>query len=193
MIPVVLEGDTDVPVVSRLFELVGLELGTVYGLRGKNLLDQRLPAYNNAARHSQWFALRDLNGDAPCAAGLVEALLPHRAAGMCLRIAVRATESWLLADRDRMSEFLSVPVHRIPADPEAIDNPKLYLVNLARRSRKRASREDMVPAPGTTARVGPGYSARIIEFASKIWRPEVARAASPSLARCMAALRGLER
>lgn len=192
MIPVVLEGDTDVPVVGRLFEMAGLELGTVYGLRGKNWLDQKLPAYNNAARHTQWFALRDLNGDAPCAAGLVELLLPARAAGMCLRIAVRASESWLLADRDRMAEFLSVPAYRIPADPDAIDNPKLHLVNLARKSRRRAIREDMVPAPGTTARVGPGYSARIIEFASEIWRPEVARAASPSLARCIAALQAVD-
>jgi len=192
VIPVLLEGDTDVPVVRRLFEFIGLEMGTVYGLRGKNWLDQRLNAYNKAARHRTWFALRDLNGDATCAPGLVAGILPERSRGMCLRIAVRAMESWLLADRQRMAHFLRVPIARMPGDPDDVDNPKLEVVNLARRSRKRDIRIDMVPRPGTTARVGPAYSARIIEFAMRVWRPDIAQESSPSLARCIAALQRLK-
>jgi len=93
VIPVLLEGDTDVPVVRRLFEFIGLEMGTIYGLRGKSWLDQRLNAYSRAARHRQWFALRDLNGDEACAPSSVAEILPERSRGMCLRIAVRAMES----------------------------------------------------------------------------------------------------
>ena len=188
MIPVLVEGDADVPVIRRLFELVGLEVGTIYGLRGKNWLDQRLAAYNSAAHHRQGFALRDLNGDADCAPHLMREILPTRADGMCFRVAVRAMEAWLIADRERMAQFLSVPLTRIPRYPDTVSDPKAAIVNLARRSRKRAIRLDMAPTPGTSGRVGPGYSARIIEFGSGVWRPDVAREISPSLARCIAAL-----
>lgn len=191
MIPVLVEGDTDVPVIRKLFDMLGLEIGTVYGLRGKYWLDQRLQAYNQAARHRQWFALRDLNGDADCAPSLLAELIPMRSQGMCFRVAVRAIESWLLADRQRIAQFLRVPAARVPGEPDAIANPKLEVVNLARRSRKRDIRIDMVPRPGMSARVGPGYSARIIEFAAGSWRPDVAKESSPSLARCIAALERL--
>src|SRR6266852_4425099 len=120
-------------------------MGTIYGLRGKSWLDQRLNAYNRAAQHRQWFALRDLNGDAACAPSLMAEILRERSRGMCLRIAVRAIESWLLADRQRMAHFLRVPIARISGDPDGVDNPKLEVVNLARRSRKRDIRVDMVP------------------------------------------------
>lgn len=188
MIPVLVEGDTDVPVVRRLLQLVGLELGTVYGLRGKNWVDQRLAAYNSAARHARWFVLRDLNRDAPCAPTLIQRILPAPAVGMCFRISVRATESWLLADRDRIAQFLSVPTHRIPWNPDLLQHPKMEIVSLARRSRRRDIREDMVPVTGTSARVGPGYTARIMEFAANVWNPQTARRQSLSLARCIAAL-----
>ena len=49
MIPILVEGDTDVPIARRLLELVDFEVGSVYGLRGKNWLDGRLHAYNAAA------------------------------------------------------------------------------------------------------------------------------------------------
>jgi len=188
VIPVVVEGDTDVPIARNLLGLVGLDVGTVYGLRGKHWLDQRLRAYNHAARFDRWFVLRDLNGDAPCAPQLLQNLLPAPTVGMCFRIAIRASEAWLLADRERISEFLSVPAGRIPGNPDNLQDPKREVVDLSRRSRRRAIREDMVPAPGTSSRVGPAYTARIIEFATTLWRPRVAAANSTSLSRCIAAL-----
>jgi len=38
---------------------------------------------------------------------------------------------------------------------------------------------------------GPGYTSRIIEYASNHWRPSAAAKRSPSLARCIAALETL--
>ena len=188
MIPALLEGDTDVPIVERLLEFVGLQLGTVYGLRGKNWIDARLRNYNRAALYGRWFVLRDLNGDADCAPSLIRTVLPEPATGMCFRVAVRTAESWLLADRQSAAKFLGVGVSTIPNEPDSLPNPKQTLVNLARRSRRRAIREDMVPVRGTSSRVGPGYSSRIIEFATNLWRPGIAVERSPSLSRCVAAL-----
>ena len=188
MIPVLLEGDGDVPIARRLLESVGLEIGAVYGLNGKNRVNERIDAYNEAARFGKWLVLRDLNGDAPCAPQLLRYLLPNPSPGMCFRLAVRAAEAWLMADRPRMATFLSVPVTRVPTSPDQLRDPKTTLVNLARHSRRKAIRTDMVPRQGLSSRVGPGYTGRIIEYASNHWRPKVAVGASPSLARALAAM-----
>jgi hypothetical protein len=189
VVTVAVEGTADVAVVQRVLESVPLALGGVYVLNGKGRLDQRIADYNHASRYTRWLVLRDLDQDAACAPALVQRLLPQPAPHMCLRIAVRATEAWLLADRERLSRFLGVARNVIPLDPEKMVNPKQALVNLARKSHQRAVREDLVPAPGTTAQVGPGYTARLIEFASQLWRPDVAAQQSDSLRRCLAALR----
>jgi len=188
LIPAVLEGDLDIPLAKRPLALVHLELGTIYGRSGKGWLDQNLARYNAAARHARWFGMRDLDSDAPCASELVQSLLPHRADAFCFRVPVRAAEAWLLADRERIAEFLRVAPSLVPTQPELLADPKLGMVNLARRSRNRAIQLDMVPAPRTTARVGPGYTGRIVEFTLNHWRPRVAAHASLSLARCIAAL-----
>jgi hypothetical protein len=56
-----------------------------------------------------------------------------------VRVAVREVESWVLADRRRIANFLSAPLNSIPMDPEQLDDPKMALLTLARahaRSRR---------------------------------------------------------
>jgi hypothetical protein len=183
------EGDIDLPIARRLLLSIGLELGAVYGLHGKDRLSQRLSGYNYAARRTPWFVLRDLNNDAPCAPELVRNLLPAPAPQMCFRVAVRSAEAWLLADREEIARFLGVSRALVPTDPETLPYPKQTLIDLARRSQRRVVKEDLVPAEGTSARVGPGYTGRMREFAADLWRPETAAHLSPSLQGCLRALR----
>ena len=123
----------------------------------------------------------------------------------CLRTgAVREVEAWLLADAARLGRFLGVPAARIPLSPDTLRNPKQEMVNLARRSRSRSIREDLVPRPEGGRQVGPAYTSRLIEFvqgAANGWRPavvpclrkgEVAAGASNSLARCLRSLAAME-
>ena len=182
-VTLVVEGTTDAAVARRLLSEVGLEPHHEYVTNGKGGLDQRLAGYNKAARFSCWLVLRDLDQDFNCAPDLRQAILPRPAAHMRLHVPVRAVEAWLLADSETLSRSLSVPLSKVPADPEAVPHPKRALVDLARSSRKRAIREALVPAAGTTARVGPGYSAFLTEFATQTWRPAVAATRSQSLAR----------
>ncbi|HIE50814.1 MAG TPA: hypothetical protein EYP85_03565 [Armatimonadetes bacterium] len=74
---------------------------------------------------------------------------------------------------------------------EDLADPKQTLVNLARRGRRRKIREDIVPRPGSSGVVGPGYSARIQEMVATYWDVERAVAFSLSLHRCIARLREL--
>jgi hypothetical protein len=182
-VTLVVEGTTDAAVARRLLLDAGLQPQHEYITNGKSGLDQRLAGYNNAARFSCWLVLRDLDQDAECAPDLRRNLLPQPATHMRLHMPVHAVEAWLLADPETLSRSLSIPQSRFPAAPEMVSHPKRVLVDLARGSRKTAVREALVPAAGTTARVGPGYAAFLTEFATDTWRPAIAAERSDSLAR----------
>lgn len=188
------EGPIDEAVLTRLIQHVSARPGAVYGKRGKPYVKQHLGGYNNAARFSRWIVLVDLNDEEQCAPALCRKWLPAPALLMCFRVAVRKVEAWLLADRERMAQYLHVDERLIPRDAESIPDPKRSMVELARRSRRRAIAQDMVPRPASGRAVGPAYTSRLVEFASSTaagWRPEVAAAASDSLRRCLAGLREL--
>lgn len=185
------EGPVDEAVVVRLLSHVGLQAGPVHGKKGKSFLLERLASWNSAARLSHWLVLVDLDHDAPCATEAVERWLPNPSPGMRFRVAVREAEVWLMADREQISDFLGIPLSKVPVDPERLDDPKETLVNLARRSRRRDIREDMVPETGNGRVVGPAYGSRMMEYARSVWRPDEAAKVSDSLARCVNRLREL--
>jgi hypothetical protein len=181
----------DETVVKRIIEYVGLPLGITRGRNGKNDLMRRIPNYNQAARFDPWLIVIDLDQDSECAPDFVRDKLPPAAGKMRFRMAVRAIEAWLLADREHIAKFLQISTTNIPRNPDTEANPKTTLVNLARRSRKTSLREDMIPRQGSHWQTGPGYTGLLIEFvrSSKTsWRPDVAVQHSDSLRRCIEAL-----
>ena len=191
-VTIVVEGVTDEPFIRRIVGDHKLQVSAVYGKRGKGDLDKKLPAFNNAARfHGSWLVVRDLDMDAPCAAALVRTKLRHPSPGMLFRIAVRSTESWLLADVEGVVSFFKVRREDVPNHPEALPNPKRALILLASKSRSRQTREEMVPRPGATAMVGPGYVSQLSEFASREWSWDRAARRSDSLRRCVARVAAL--
>lgn len=140
---VVVEGSTDVPGVRKVAALAGWELGqSPIETRGKGQLDKDLPGHNAAAQGSPWFVPRDMDHDAPCPGALVAKLLPDPKPLIRFRIAVRATEAWLMADPDTLAAFLHVSPAQIPGNPEAEEDPKSAMVNLApaRRVERRLPR-----------------------------------------------------
>jgi hypothetical protein len=188
------EGVVDEAVVKRLIVEAGGEIGPIYGKRGKSLLKQRINGYNNAARHYPWIVLVDLNREADCPPPLKAVWLPNPSPFMCLRIAVREVEAWLLADRERFASFFRVRLLDIPAAPELMDDPKEVVIELSRKSRSRDIKLDMVPRPGSGRKIGPAYVSTLIEFVSdaqKGWRPYRAAQSSVSLKRCLASMREL--
>lgn len=185
------EGTTDEAVATRLCHYAGLEVIAAYPVGEKRALDSRLRNYNYAARFEPWFVLRDLNSDAECAPDLLLSLLPAPAPKMCFSLAVRAVESWLIADRVGLSRFLSVPARTIPLDVDALRRPKRALVDLARQSRRRAVIQEMVPPEGVSSEVGPGYTTQLVSFCRDYWEPARAASQSDSLKRCINALHAI--
>lgn len=193
IISAAVEGIMDEAVVRKLIIDAGGLPGAVYGKSGKDALRQKINGYNNAARHAPWIVLVDLDREADCAPPLCEAWLPEPSPGLCFRVAVREIEAWLMADAETLAEFLGVARTRIPGHPEDSDQPKSAMVNLARSSRRRAVREDMVPREGSRRPVGPAYTSRLIEYVESRWRSEVAARHSESLRRAIACLERLIR
>lgn len=184
------EGPVDEVVLRRVVSEAGRIVDTVYVAEGKTNLLRRVAGFNSAARFAPWIVLIDLNAT-ECAPVLREAYLPEPAPLMVFRVAVRAVESWLLADQERLARFLAVPVHRVPTNPDAEADPKQTMVNIARHSRRAAIRADMVPTRRAGRRVGPAYEARLIEYVIDVaggWRPAAAAESSGSLRRCLAAV-----
>lgn len=199
-IPVVItaavEGITDEVLLKRLCAFIGAPLGRIYGRYGKSYVLSRINGYNHSAKFRHWVVLLDLDEDGLCAPDVISKWLPAPARLMSLRVAVRELESWLLADAERMGKFLGVPNKEIPNNPDNIPDPKRLIVALAKRSRSRAIREDIVPNPGSGQAVGPAYTSRMIEFIQNVqsgWRPDVAAKNSDSLQRCISGISNLVR
>jgi hypothetical protein len=182
------EGDIDAAVARRILVELGFLPGPIHGRQGKGQLNKALKGYNNAARHAPWLVIRDLDHDAGCAPELLAGLLPEPAEHMCFRIAVRQIEAWLLADRAGIADLLHLPLAVVPENPEDLMDPKATVIQLAQRSRNRRLRGEIVPAVNTSAKVGPGYTARMIEFATGAWSPRTAAGCCPSLASCLNAV-----
>ena len=189
------EGNVDEAVIRRIIRHVGAIPGPIHGRNGKVFIRQRVANYDQAGRFSPWIVLVDLDHDADCAPALRRSWLPNPSPYMCFRVAVRQLESWILADRERIARFLSVSASKIPHNPESIEAPKEMVITLARQSRRRDIREDMVPRPGSGRAVGPAYTARLIEFVMSEnmgWRPDIAARKSESLHRALRCLRRIK-
>jgi hypothetical protein len=187
------EGPVDEAVLRRLFHEIGATPGPIYGKRGKDRLVQQVAAYSHAARLAPWVVLMDLDRDADCAPTLRNRLLPDPAPALCFRIAVRAIEAWLLADRERFAEYFGIALSKVPPQPEALPDPKRAVVDLARSSRRKEIRHDLVPRQESGRTVGPAYTSHLLAYIQDVrngWRPKIAAEGSQSLKR---ALRCLER
>jgi hypothetical protein len=189
------EGVLDEVVLRALASKLGMKVNPVYGKKGKQDLRSKIPNYKRAAQFEPWIILVDLNHDAQCAPELCRNWIVETTPHLCFRVAVRAIESWLLADRENIAKYLSIPQTIVPDDPEVSMDPKETIISLARQSRRARIRVDMVPSPRGGRKVGPAYTSSLIEFVNHPevgWRPLVAAERSDSLQRCFNALRSFK-
>ncbi len=163
-------------------------VGYRYNAGGFGWIKKKIHGFNHAAKGMPYLVLTDLDRH-ECPPILIEEwLTTTKHPNLLFRIAVREVEAWLLGCRESFAGFLGVPASRIPANVEQIPNPKEFVVNLARRSRKKKVRVDIAPAPASTAKVGPDYNGRLVYFVDNLWNPAVAKANSPSLQKAIEAL-----
>ncbi len=187
----IVEGVVDEAVASRVIAYCGHDIGTVYGKKGIAYVVTKVPKFNQITSEAIYLVLADFmdlskNGiTSPCPGGAITEWLPARNPNLIARLVVREIESWILADRDGIADFLKVDITSVPQAPESLPNPKEVLISLARRSRSRQVRDALVPAQGSTAVTGPSYTFDIIQFIRDDWNIDQAKALAPSLQACL--------
>jgi hypothetical protein len=167
-------------------------VGFRYRSGGFGWIQKRIAGFNNAAKGMPYFVMTDLD-KSECAPVLIRQWLgTPRHPNLLFRVAVRAVEAWLLGCRESFAAFLGVPENRIPTNVEEVQNPKELVVNLARHSRKRVIRVDMVPQDGSTAKVGPDYNGKLVSYVETYWDPAIAKEHSPSLLKAIEVIDAFE-
>lgn len=183
-VTVAVEGPTDLAVVERLLAGAGASVDRAFTVSKPAILD-RIPGYNEAARHTPWYVQIDLDRDYMCPPSARREWLPAPSPNLAFAIAECEVEAWLLADAVRLAAALRCPVEQISRRPDEVEDPKGHLLRLARLSSNATVRSQFLPRPRSGRRVGPEYASELIRFAGSRWRPDVARQRSPSLARAM--------
>ena len=163
-------------------------VGNCLNQRGYGKIKKIISGLNHAAKGMPYLVLTDLdNAEWPLVI-ISEWLTQPKHPNLLFRMAVKEVEAWLLAHREAFAKFLGISLDSIPRDADRIPDPKLLLINLARRSKKRNLRDAIVPAPNSTAKIGKDYNRPLIEFVNQSWQVASAQTNSPSLERAMNAL-----
>jgi hypothetical protein len=121
-----------------------------------------------------------------CPAQMIAEWLPvRRNERLLLRVAVRETESWVLADRTAFARFIGISVAASPTAPDELSDPKAALLRLVRQSSSRHLKQDILPAKRSTSPVGLGYNSQLCHFVRAHWKSNRAAEYSPSLSRAL--------
>lgn len=161
-------------------------VGSVYRRGGNGYLRKTIQGWNRAAKGKPFLLVTDLDAVA-CPSLLIQEWLGEtpKHQNLLFRVAVREIDAWLLADRDGLSRHLAVKTALVPTSPEDLPDPKCTLIELARASKRRQVRDDLVPRKGSTAKQGPGYNPNLCDFVSATWSVEAAAANAKSLERTL--------
>jgi hypothetical protein len=164
-------------------------VGAVYRKNGKTYLNQRVKGFNKASKGMPYFFLVDLDNDG-CAPALINSWMGDQTKNQnfIFRIAVEEIEAWILADIENFSSFVGINKDLIPQDSDAIHNPKEFLVKVVKSSSKRDIKTSIIPKNNSTAKVGPNYNGKLIEFINTRWSVAEAQLRSKSLEKTIKAI-----
>jgi hypothetical protein len=185
----VTEDELSDAVMRRLLKAVDrpFEVHTPIIARGFGNIRRNIGRYRTACLAMPHLVLTDLDTH-QCAPELIHSWkAEHLPPQLMFRVAVREVESWLMADRGALAVFLKVAEKILPRDPENESDPKLALINAARRGNRMA--REMVPDPGSNLTISPLYNTHLKQFTNTHWQPLRAAENAHSLARTLERLR----
>jgi hypothetical protein len=145
-------------------------ISAILGKCGFGYIKNRIDDFNKTTKSLAFLIIADLD-QYECPPQIIKEWLHHpKNPNLLFRIAVKEIESWLLADRINFAKYFAISHNLIPKDVELIDDPKNFLINLARKSPKRDIRESIAPKFHSTAKIGPNYNDCLSIFVQKKWQ-----------------------
>jgi hypothetical protein len=138
-----------------------------YNKGGNGYIKKNINAFINASKANPYIVLTDLD-KYRCPIDLKSDWIKTPInTNFIFRVAVKEIESWLLSDKEGFAEYFGVSKKYLPIDAEQEEKPKRALIEIVRRSARKAYREDVVPCEN--ARVGPNYNGRLSDFVLSCW------------------------
>lgn len=183
------EDDLSEAVMSKLLLHFGDKFCTLntYSGHGFGYLKSNIRGFNQASLVSPFFILTDLD-TYKCPPELIDDWINfEQNSNLIFRIAVHEVEAWLLSDIKGMAAFLKVSAANFPREPEKEADPKKTLIQLARKSRVRRIKEDILPI-NPNASIGPNYNGCLSEFVFNYWNVDDASKKSKSLSKALYSL-----
>jgi hypothetical protein len=161
-------------------------------LSGYGYLKANARAFNSAAATTPHFVLTDLDV-AACAPELIQEWIGGALhSNLVFRVAIREVEAWLLADSPNFADFLSLAPMALPANIEAVAQPKEEIVRLAALSPDPQIRDNLVPRPGSTAKTGRLFTRTLLGYVRDLWNIDAAAGSANSLERAIKSLRSFK-
>lgn len=145
--------------------------------------------YNNAAKQTPFFVITDLDKK-ECAVTLIRDWFGNnqKETNLIFRVAVREIDAWILADKKGIAKALHISPDIILSDPEKIEDPKGFLMQISKKSKNREIREEF-PPKDSYAHQGPLYNTILTEFVNSEWNLKDAMQHSKSLEKAYNALK----
>lgn len=174
-------------VLRKLVEELGngLSVHSVQIMGGFGKIQTGIQRFKNASNVTPHIVLTDLDTRV-CAPRLLKDWgVDSVTKNMLFRVAVREVEAWLLADREGVAQYLNLPLAKMPQHPDIENDPKQTFISLVHRCKKRRLVEELVPATGSSASIGPLYNTRMGAFVRDSWNIQRAAANSDSLSRAV--------
>lgn len=155
---------------------------------GFGYLQSRMDSWCQMAQLQVMLVLTDLDR-AHCPIELRDKWMANRVApaSLLLRVAVKESESWVLADHLGMRELIGEK-GVLPPEPDTLPEPKQVLLGLAKGA-PRSVREELIKTIDGNLSQGLGYNARLTHWVNTQWSPKRAAERSPSLARARIRIR----
>ena len=166
------------------------EIKNAIDAKGSGNIRSRIKNYNRVAKSNPVMVLTDLDQE-PCPSELIQSWFKstEKHPNFIFRIAVREIETWLMADSETFSDYTGIVRSKIILPVDTIPDPKMLLLNLITKSKKKEIREGLSPRSKSTARVGPLYNQILQEYIEKFWRVKKAAEYSKSLERAIRRLK----
>jgi hypothetical protein len=186
-VQLVVEDELSGVVLRKLVEQSsnGLSVHNVLSTGGFGKIKNRIDRFKNACNIVPHIILTDLDRG-ECAPSLLKDWnVGAGTQNFLFRIAVREVEAWLLADREGFAEYLNLPLAKMPQHPEQENDPKQTLFSLVRKCKKRRLVDELLPAIGSSASIGPLYNIKMGNFVRDSWSIQRAAINSDSLSRAI--------
>ena len=167
-------------VLRKLLQIYRKDINivAVSGKCGNMYIKDNIKTFNITSQYLPHIVITDLDKKS-CAPQLIRDWIDfdiHK--NMLFRIAEKEIDAWLLSDREAFAKLLNIPVNKIPTNTQEIVDPKQYIINLARKSRKK-NIKDIVP--NGMGKQGPGYNIILQRFVYEQWDAERAANCNESL------------